>query len=251
MSETIAEAQKLHERKPGGYRLVSLLSEMLLATQRHREAADFLAASLKRSFEPGERLVLLVRLWRARLARGETAAAREALREAEGLATDKDHLMARVHECILAQLRREVATLQETSGSAEPGAVDRVRLAETLLELGEAGEAAALVAASADPIDEPSLRRIHAGAAAQQDDYFRAAELLKALGPSRPLAYAALRSGDVQLACRTLEEMAGSAPDPEIQEALRRAYTRLVTVELEPGSAKLMGETILRFGRNS
>ena len=251
LSEIIGEAQKLHERKPGGYRLVSLLSEMLLATQRHREAADFLAASLQRSFEPGERLVLLVRLWRACLARGESVAAREALREAEALATDKDHLMARVHECILAQMRREVATLQEASASAEPGSADRVRLAETLLELGEAGEAAALIDAHADELDEPSLRRIHAGAAAQQSDYFRATELLKALGPSRTLAYAALRSGDAQLACRTLEEMAGSAPDPEIQDALRRAYTRLVTVELEPGSAKLVGETILRFGRNS
>ncbi len=251
LSETIAEARKLHERKPGGYRLVSLLSEMLLAAQRQAEAADFLASSLERSFEPGERLVLLVRLWRARLSRGETAAAREALREAEGLTTDRDHLMARVHECIVAQLRREIATLQEASASTEPRAADRVRLAETLLELGEAGEAAAVAAANADGLDEASLRRIHAGAAAQQEDYFRAAELLKGLGPSRPLAHAALRSGDAQLACRTLEEMTGSSADPEIQDALRRAYTRLVTIELEPGSAKLMGETILRFGRNS
>ena len=126
-----------------------------------------------------------------------------------------------------------------------------MRLAEALLELGEGGEAVATITAHAEAVDAPSLRRIHAGAAAQEEDYFRAAELLKELGPSRSLAHAALRSGDAQLACRTLEEMAASAPDPEIQDALRRAYTHLVTVELEPGSAKLMGETMLRFGRNS
>lgn len=250
LSDLIIEARKLHERKPGGYRLVSLLSEMLLAAQRHQEAADFLAASLKGSFAPGERLVLLVRLWRARLARGEMAEAREVLREAEGIATDRNHLMARVHECILSQLRQEVATLQETTGSAEPGLPGRVRLAEALLELGEPGEAVATIAAHAEALDGSSLRLIHASAATQEEDYFRAAELLKGLPPSRSLAHAALRSGDTLLACRTLEEMVASTPDPEIQAALRRAYAHLITVDLEPGSAKLMGETFLRFGRN-
>ena len=112
LSDTIAAARKLHERKPGGYRLVSLLSEALLAAQRHQEAADFLAASLKRSFEPGERLVLLVRLWRARLARGETAAAREVLREAEGIATESKPSHgpgARVHPGAAAARSRHAA----------------------------------------------------------------------------------------------------------------------------------------------
>ena len=82
----------------------------------------------------------------------------------------------------------------------------------------------------------------------QVADYFRAAEILKPLGPDRRLAFAAERSGDYVLACRTLEQLAVADPDPAIRAALQRVYRRLVLHDLEPGSQKLAGETIHRFG---
>ena len=92
------------------------------------------------------------------------------------------------------------------------------------------------------------MLQIHYEAALQESDYFRAAEILKPLGPDRRLAFAAERSGDYVLACRTLEQLAAARPDPEIRSALQRAYQRLVLHDLEPGRQKLVGETVLRFG---
>ena len=53
------------------------------------------------------------------------------------------------------------------------------------------------------------------------------------------------------MACRTLEQIGTADPNLEIRAALQRVYHRLVLQELEPGSAKLVGETILRFGQTS
>jgi tetratricopeptide (TPR) repeat protein len=246
--EVIAEARRIHQRRPGGYRLVSLLSDALLGAERFQEAAEVLDAALQRTWEPGERLVFLVRLWRARLARGEAEPARAALREAEGLASDRDHLMARVHECIVAHLKREVATLRERSAGPDPRPAERTHLAYLLLELGETGEAVSLAEEHAGILQASDRLRIHSQAAAQSSDYFRAAEILKSLGPDRRLAHAALQSGDYPLACRTLELIDAADPSPEIQSALKQIYRLLVLQDLEPGSAKLMGETVLRFG---
>jgi len=251
LPDAIQEAQRLHQRRPGGYRLVSLLSEMLLASERLQEAAKLLEETLTRSWEPGERLVLLVRLWRAQLGRGETGAAREALREAEGIATDRNHLLSRVHECILNHCRKEVGALRERTASNQARPSELKRLAEALLDLGETGEAIRVTVSGPGVLDASDLLRIHSEAAAQESDYFRAAEILKPLGPDRRLAFAAERAGNTLLACRTLEEIAAADPNPEIRAALHRVYQRLVLQELEPGSARLVGETILRFGQTS
>ena len=251
LPEVISEALQIHQRRPGGYRLMSLLSEALLASERLQEAAELLEEALQRSWEPGERLVLLVRLWRARLGRGEAGAAGDALREAEGIASDRNHLMARVHECILSHLRREVATLRERALGDGARPSDLKRLAEALLDLGESGEAMSLATSGSDTLQTPDFLRIHSEAAAQDSDYFRATELLKPLGADRKLAFAAERSGDFLLACQTLEKISAADPSPEIRTALQRVYRRLVLQELEPGSATLVGETILRFGQTT
>ncbi|MCI0568080.1 MAG: tetratricopeptide repeat protein [Acidobacteria bacterium] len=251
LSEVVVEAQRIHQRRPGGYRLVSLLSDALLASERLQEAAELLEGALKRSSEPGERLVFLVRLWRARLGRGEAGAARDALREAEGLASDRNHLMARVHECILAHLRREVSALRERALGDGARPSDLKRLAEALLDLGESGEAISLTAAGSGALQASDLLRIHSEAAAQESDYFRAAEILKPLGADRKLAFAAQRAGNYLLACQTLEQISAADPSPEIRAALQRVYHRLVLQELEPGRATLVGETILRFGQTT
>jgi hypothetical protein len=125
------------------------------------------------------------------------------------------------------------------------------RLAEALIDLGESGEAISLMAADSGALQAADRLRIHSDAAALDSDFFRAAEILKPLGADRKLAFAAERSGDFRLACRTLEQIGATDPSPEIRSALQRVYRRLVLQELEPGSATLVGETILRFGQST
>lgn len=246
--EAIHEARRLHQRRPGHYRLVSLLCDLLLAADRLQEAGEALEAELKRKWEGAERLALLVRLWRVRLARGENDAARSALAEAETLAPDRDRLLARVHECVLSHRRAEVNALRERVLKGGAGADDVRRLASGLLDLGETEEALNLTAAGSGVLGGPDLLRIHSDAALLESDYFRAAEILKPLGPNRRLALAAERSGDYLLASRTLEKLSAESHDPEIRTALQRVYRRLVLQDLEPGRERLAGETVLRFG---
>ncbi len=246
--EVLDEARAARQRCPGNYRLVVLLADLLLSAERFQEAAEVLEEESRRPLEPGDRLALLVRLWRAQLAGGESAKARKVLAEAETLAPDREHLLARIHESVLAHLRREVNSLRERVLKGEPGAADLRHLARGLLDLGETGEALNLTSAASGILEAPDLLRIHSEAALQNSDYFRAAEILKSLGPDRGLAFAAERSGDYVLACRTLEQLAAADPDPAIRTALQRIYRRLVLHDLEPGRQKLAGETVLRFG---
>jgi len=145
--EAISEAMRLHERRSGSYRLVSLLTDLLFAAGRLEEADSALELELKRKWNPADRLTLVVRLWRVRLARGETAAARKALAEAVTLAPDRNQLRARVHECVLSQLRSDVNGLRERVSKGEPQQADLMRLAAGLLDLGESEEALNLTAA--------------------------------------------------------------------------------------------------------
>lgn len=248
LPDALLEAQRLYPRRPASYRLLSVLSEMLLASDKLHEAAELLDEALIRSWEPGERLILLIRLWKARLVLGEGGEARQALREAEGIATDRNQLYARVHECILAQVRQEIVSLQQRASLATRRPSDVKRLAQALLDLGETAQAESLVAGGDDALEQNDRLRIHSEAAAQEADYFRAMEILKALGPDRRLASAAERSGEYLLACRTLEQIAAAAPSPEVRSSMQRVYRLLVLQELEPGSHKLSGETVLRFG---
>ena len=246
--EVIDEARRVQQRCPGNYRLVVLLADLLLSAERFQEAAEVLEVEIQRPSEPNERLALLVRLWRAHLARGESAEAKKALAEAEKLAPDRERLLARVHESILSHVRGEVNSLRERILKGERQAADLRHLARGLLALGETGEALNLTSAASGILEASDLLRIHSEAALQDSDYFRAAEILKSLGPDRRLAFAAERSGDYVLACRTLEQLAAADPDPAIRAALQRAYRRLVLHDLEPGRQTLEGETVLRFG---
>jgi tetratricopeptide (TPR) repeat protein len=246
--EILAESQKLRRLCPGNHRLVALIADLLISNERLQEGAELLEEELRRTWEPGEQLSLLVRLWRIRLARGESAEARKLLAEAVKLAPDRDRLLARIHEGIVSQVRGEVNALRERVLSGGGGGAEMRRLAQGLILLGETGEALDLTASSSGVLEAPDLLQIHYEAALQESDYFRAAEILKPLGPDRRLAFAAERSGDYVLACRTLEQLAAARPDPEIRSALQRAYQRLVLHDLEPGRQKLVGETVLRFG---
>jgi tetratricopeptide (TPR) repeat protein len=241
-----AEALRIQPRRPGNYRLVTLLADLLLASGRLDEAAQLLESERKRKWERGERLALLVRLWRVRLARGETLESQRVLEEAEGLAPDRDRLLARVHECVVGQIRSETGALQEKAAAGKASAADLERLAGHLLALGDTARALDLTGAGG--LDASRLLRVHSEAAMLESDYFRAAEILKPLGPSARLAYAAERSGDLLLASRTLEQLASRDPDPRIRSALHRVYALLVQRDLDPGRDRLAGETVVRFG---
>jgi tetratricopeptide (TPR) repeat protein len=247
--EALNEARRIEPRCPGNYRLTALVADLLLSAGRHQEAAEALQRELERSWEPNERLSLLVRLWRARLARGETAAAKKTLAEAESLAPDRNRLLSRVHDTVLSHFQTEVGALRERLGKGETGGAEMRRLALGLLTLGETREALDLTGAAAGIVEATDLVRIHSEAALQESDYFRAAEILKPFGPDRRLAFAAERCGDYVLACRTLERIAEADPSPEIRSALKRAYRLLVLHDLEPERQKLLGETVLRFGK--
>jgi len=247
-AEILEEARKIRPRCPGNYRLSTLVADLLLTGERFQEAAEALEEDLRQNWPPHEKLALLVRLWRVRLARGETEEAKKLLAEATKLAPDSDRLLARIHESILSHVRGEVNLLREQVLRGGCQGSDMRRLARGLLELGETGEALDLTAAASGVLEASDLMRIHSEAALQESDYFRAAEILKPLGPDRHLAFAAERSGDFVLACRTLEQLAAADPRPEIRAALLRAYGRLVLHDLEPGRQKLVGETVLRFG---
>src|SRR5262249_33037259 len=132
-----------------------------------------------------------------------------------------------------------------------PRPADLKRLAESLLDLGESGEAVGLLLGHPTEIESGDLLRIHSDAALLEGDYFRAAEILKPLRPTGRLAFAAQRSGDWMLACRSLEQVCAAQPTPETRSALHRLYHRLVLEDLEPGSSKLVGETIVRFGQTT
>jgi tetratricopeptide (TPR) repeat protein len=246
--EILDEALTLRQRWPGSYRLVTLITDLLMTGERLPEAAGILQEELQGSREPMERLSLLVRLWRIRLARGESGEARKLIAEAAKLAPDRDRLFARIHESIVAQVRSEVGSLRERARSGSCVGPEMKRLALGLLTLGETGEALEIAATSPGVMEASDLLRIHSEAALQDSDYFRAAEILKSLGPDRRLAFAAERSGDFVLACRTLEQLDAAGHDPGIRSALLRAYRHLVLRDLEPGRQKLVGETVVRFG---
>ena len=148
----------------------------------------------------------------------------------------------------LAHVRQEIVSLQQRASAQTGRPSDLKRLAQALLDLGETAQAESLAAAGDDALEQNDRLRIHSEAAAQDADYFRAMEILKALGPDRRLASAAERSGEYLLACRTLEQIAAAAPSPEVRSSMQRLYRLLVLQELEPGSHKLSGETVLRFG---
>ncbi len=248
LSEVLEEAFQLRGRCPGNLRLALLSADLLLAAERLQEAAAVLQEELARPRDPGDRLALLVRLWRVRHLRGEMEEAGRLISEAIQLAPDRDRLLARIHESILAQLRREVDLLKERALKGECRGADLKRLARGLISLGETGEIPNLAAAGSAALEASDLIQIRSDAALQESDYFRAAEMLRSLGPDRRLAFAAERSGDFVLACRTLEQLSAADPDPAIRSALRNAYHRLVLRDLEPARQKLVGETVLRFG---
>ena len=120
-----------------------------------------------------------------------------------------------------------------------------------LLDLGQIGEAAAVLERHAPDLDPREAARLRAEIALHRGDYPRAAEYLMQLGASQSLAFAAASAGDFALAARTLETLIKKGGDPGLQVSLARVYRELVAADLKGGRRRLAGETRISFGEGA
>jgi len=244
----LEEAEALHARFPDAYPCSILLADLDLAAGKDAEAGRLLKEEIEKGRNKGERLAILVRLWRLASAGHDEEAARDYLEEAGRLAPDRGQFLARVHEVHLATLRAQAARLKENAGQGSRRAGDLQGALRALLDLGEVAEAQSLLDRQAGGLEPQDVARLRAEIALRRGDYVRASQHLKGLGPSRALAFGAARAGDYALAAQTLESLALKGGDPDVEVALGRAYRSLVESDLMGGSRPLQAETSLTFG---
>ncbi len=243
----LEEAERLRSRLPDSYPCAILLADLYLAAGKDPEAARLLKTELEKGRSKTERLSILVRLWRLAAAAHDDDAARGYLDEAGRLAPDRGAFLARVHAVHLATLRAQAARLKERAVSAGRRTSDLQMALRALIDLGEVQEAQDLLDRDAGGLDPDEAARLRAEIALRRGDYARAAEHLKALGPSRALAFGAARSGDYALAAQTLETLATTSGESSLKVALNRVYLNLVESDLLGGRRPLQAETHLTF----
>jgi tetratricopeptide (TPR) repeat protein len=249
--DVLQETASLRSRFPDLIAGVALLADLLLATGREAEARTLLEEEARRGWGGGERLAILVRLWRLAAARGDEEEARRLLQEASGLAPEPNQFLARVHDSYLAALRSTVARLavapSETARRSDLEAVLRA-----LVDLADLERAADLLDRHADVLDPAQAARWRGEIFLRRGEYPRALEHLRDLGASRALAFGAARAGDFALAARTLETLLAAEGDrPDLRRALERVYRDLVTADLQRGRVRLQGETMLSFNEGA
>jgi tetratricopeptide (TPR) repeat protein len=249
--QVIEAAEALRSRAPESHAIALLLADHYAATSRESDAARVLDEQLQKGGGRTERLAVLVRLWRLAMARGDDDAARHHLGEASRLAADRNQFLLKVHETQVAVLRASAGRLRGHVESGSRRGADVQSMLRMLVDLGEVGEAAAILDRHAAQIDAQEVQRLRADLALRKGDYARAAEHLAPLGASRTLAFAAERAGDHALAARTLEALVRENPEPGLEVALNRVYRDLVGADLMGGRRRLMGETSLTTGEGA
>ena len=247
-AQIIEEAEALRTRAPESHACALLLADHYLAAGKDAEAARLLKEELDRGRGRGERLSLLVRLWKLSAARGDDDGARHYLAEAARLAPDRNQFLMRVHDTQLSLLRASAARLREQVERGARRGADLQAMLRMLLDLGQVREAAAALDRRASEIDPQEGARLRAEIALRGGDYARACEFLMPLGASRTLAFAAARAGDYALAARTLEALVKSGAEPGLRVSLDRVYRDMVVADLMAGRRRLVGETQLSFG---
>ena len=247
MPSIIQEAEGLRARLPDSYPCAALLADLYAAAGRETEAIGLLKEEIGKGWGKEARLSILVRLWRLSSARKDDEAARGYLADAGRLAPDRNQFLARVHEVHLGALRSETARLRDRLEQGGKRGSDLQTLLRLLLDLGDVEEARALVEKHASSLEAQEALRWRAEIALRDGDYPRAAEQLRALGPSRALAFGASRSGDHALAAKTLEALATKSGDPDLRVALARVYRDMVADDLVRGARLLQAETTLTF----
>lgn len=247
LPSVIEEAEGLRSRLPDSYPCAVLLADLYMAAGRETEATRLLKQELDKGWGKEARLSLLIRLWRLAAARRDEEAARGFLAEAGRLAPDRNQFLRRVHEVHLSALRAEAARLHDRLQQGGKRGADLQMLLRDLLDLGDLEEARALLDEHAAALEAADAARFRAEIALRGGDYPRATEQLRALGPSRALAFGASRAGDHALAARTLESLAAKSNDPDLRVALARVYRDMVADDLVRGARRLQAETMLDF----
>jgi tetratricopeptide (TPR) repeat protein len=248
LPQVVEEIEALRARVPDSYPAGLVLADLYAASGREAEAARLLEDLKSLARSKGERLPVLVRLWRLASARHDDEAARACLAEAERLAPDRNHFLARVHEVHLALLRTEAARLGERVDQGSARGADLKLAVRALVDLGDLEAAAALIERHAGGLDAPEATRLRAEIAQRRGDHTRASEQLRGLGPSRALAFSADRAGDLPLAAKTLESLlAAKGDDPALRIALGRVYRAMMAGDLWGAGPRLQAETTLTF----
>jgi len=264
--EVLRDVQGLAGQRADWPECALVLADLLLAADRAPEAEDLLSRRLPGAGARAVRLSMLLRLARCAATRGDDAAARARLAEAADLASDRNEFLVQAHALHTNLLRRRVgrlcASLAEgvRAGGARAGhpghagdgaapAADLQAAVRACIDLGAHAEADELVTKHGDRcLDEAARRALRGEIALRRGDYLRAAEQLRAAGPSALLAFGALRAGDFPLAITTLEALVARDADPRARAALERAYRDIVAADLLGGSRRLQAETSLTFG---
>jgi tetratricopeptide (TPR) repeat protein len=247
----IQEAEVLHARLPESHACALLLADLYMATGKEAEATRLLKHEATRGGSVGERLAVLIRLWRLALARQDDEAARAFLAEAGRLAPDRNQFLARVHEVHVTALRGLAARLRQPDDPAARRRGDFETALSAMVELGDVQAAGAALEAHAASLDRHQAARLRGEICLRRGDYPRALEHLRDLGASRALAFGACRAGDFPLAASTLEALLSESDVPELRRALERVYRDLVAAELMGGRLRLQAETTVTFGEGA
>ena len=250
--DILGEVETLSKQRPDWSECTLLLADLLRSAGRGSEAEEVLDQRLADTGPSDTRLAMLLRLAQCAAERQDEKAARDRLATAATLARSPDEFLARVHDLQVAMLRRRVEGARDRLRRGDASSGDLVAAVEASVDLGDLDSAAALLegAGAAGP-DPGTTRRLRAAIDLRRGDYPRAAEALRALGPSRLLAHGALRAGQFATALETLEALATADPDARLRRLIERTYKDMVAADLMGGSRRLQAETSLTFGEGA
>jgi tetratricopeptide (TPR) repeat protein len=243
----IQEMEAIRSRVPDAVACTLRLADLYGAVGRETDARALLRGQLDHGVSKGERLAILIRLWRLSAAAQDEESARAYLDEASTLAPDRRQFLTRVHEAHLALLRARAARLTQTAEAGARRTADLQAAVRALVDLGDLDPARALLDRHAASLDPQEAARLRAEIALRRGDYLRAGEQLRELGPSPDLAFVATRTGDFALAAKTLESLLRRGGDPALETALARVYHGMIEADLLGGRRRLQAETTLTF----
>lgn len=251
LPEILREIEAMAEQRPDWSHCTLQLAEMYDAAGRGDDAESLLSQRLQTVPSGEARLQILLRLARSAAERQDEQTARARMREAAGLASDRNAFLMRVHAMQIEMLRARVARLRDRSDLRASDSDDLMGAVQACVDLGTLDDALALLQAHGDILDAAAVRFLRATVALRRGDYPRAADQLKSLGPSPLLAHGALRAGNYALAIETLESLLARSADPPTRRLLERTYREMVAAELLGGSRRLQAETTLLFGEGA
>lgn len=251
LPEVLREIEAMAEQRPDWSHCTLQLAEMYDATGRGEDAEALLSQRLQTVPSGEARLQILLRLARSAAERQDEHTARARMREAAGLASDRNAFLMRIHAMQIEMLRARVGRVRDRTDLGPSDADDLMGAVQASVDLGALDEALALLQAHGTILDASAVRFLRATVALRRGDYPRAADQLKSLGPSPLLAHGALRAGDYALAVETLESLLARSADPPTRRLLERTYREMVAAELLGGSRRLQAETTLLFGEGA